>query len=41
MEETLTALKFGARARAIKNVVKVNRKLSAEELKAKLLKGEL
>ena len=41
-EETMTAFKFGARARAIKNVVKVNRKLSAEELERLLskLKGE-
>ena len=38
LEETITALKFGARARAIKNVVKVNRKLSAEELERLLSK---
>jgi len=38
LEETQTALKFGARARAIKNVVKVNRKLSAEELERLLSK---
>jgi hypothetical protein len=38
LEETQTALKFGARARSIKNVVKVNRKLSAEELERLLSK---
>jgi len=38
LDETLTALKFGARARSIKNVVKVNRKLSAEELERLLSK---
>eukprot|EP00290_Baffinella_frigidus_P018626 CAMPEP_0180205504 /NCGR_PEP_ID=MMETSP0987-20121128/9028_1 /TAXON_ID=697907 /ORGANISM="non described non described, Strain CCMP2293" /LENGTH=612 /DNA_ID=CAMNT_0022161161 /DNA_START=61 /DNA_END=1894 /DNA_ORIENTATION=- len=32
LDETLSTLKFGARARNIRNLVKVNRKLSAEEL---------
>jgi len=38
--ETLSTLRFGARARAIKNQAKVNREYSNEELKALLLKAQ-
>ena len=35
-EETLSTLRFGARAKTIKNRVKVNRQLSPEQLASKL-----